>query len=200
MVRSRTVSQSSPGWPTPPQQPQGHSYPHPAGSCISQRLPCRETQPDPGHCRERAGRKLLGRKLLLSLTTLFVIWGSYLLDQETFFAAIQFPAISYPNFCHLLLQRVLKSIYVRHQSWTAGRPSPTEERGTVLRYEGGYCGAQTKREAAGILLFILKGRRMRSNRYHIPVMCQAVCRASFWRENLWKQCNDAHFTEKKAEV
>lgn len=34
IVCSRTVGQSWPGWPTP----QGHSYPHPTRSCISQRL------------------------------------------------------------------------------------------------------------------------------------------------------------------
>lgn len=77
---------------------------------------------DPGRCRgtglerQAASQSLLGRNPPPNLMPLFPIYESYLLDQETFLVAIVFPAISYPNFRNLLLERMLKSIYVRHQS------------------------------------------------------------------------------------
>lgn len=108
--------------PTPPRLSQDRCRP-PTHPCVYVTAPAPAmSSPDPGHCRgtglERraASQNLLGRNPPPNLIPLFTIYESYLLDQETLFVAIVFPAISYPNFRHLLLERVLKSIYVRHQS------------------------------------------------------------------------------------
>lgn len=88
-----------------------------------------QTLDTPGNKREQTGnlQNQPGNKAMPNLTALPTLYGTYLLDQEIFFAAIVFPATSYPNFCHFLLQGVLKSINVRHQSRTGGLSRPTEE-------------------------------------------------------------------------
>lgn len=92
--------------------------PPPGGACHGA---CCDMCPDPGHRKgpsreaQAVSKTLLGRKPQPHLATLFTLSGSYLLDQETFLVAIIFPTVSYPNSRHFLLQRVLKSIYVRHQ-------------------------------------------------------------------------------------